>query len=68
MDVLATEKIAYTPEEAAQALGVSRRSVFKEIAAGRLEARKPFPKKTLIPAPSLRGWLAQAPLREVRMA
>lgn len=58
------QKLAYTPDEAADALGMSRRSVFKEIAAGRLEARKPTPAKTIIPTESLKAWLDGLPRRE----
>jgi excisionase family DNA binding protein len=61
---LPADKLAYTPDEAASALGLSRTSIFKEIREKRLEARKPYPAKTLIPADSLRAWLAATPKRE----
>jgi excisionase family DNA binding protein len=60
---LPTDKLAYTPDEAARAVGISVRSIFKEIQAERLEARKPYPTKTLIPAESLKAWLAATPKR-----
>jgi excisionase family DNA binding protein len=61
---MSDDKIAYTTNEAAHALGISRRSIFKEIAAGRLHALKPTRRKTLIPAESLRGWRDALPARE----
>lgn len=63
---IAGEKLAYTPKGAAQATSISVRSIFKEIAAGRLEACKMGPQVTLIPAESLKAWLKSLPTRTPR--
>ena len=65
---LAAGKLAYTPASAAEAVSMSERTIFKEIAAGRLEARKPSPQVTLIPADSLRAWLKNLPARQAAAA
>ncbi len=50
-------RVAYTVEGAAEAAGVGRTSIFSEIKAGRLKAKK-FGKRTLITDEALREWLA----------
>jgi excisionase family DNA binding protein len=54
------EKLAYTPEEAAAATGLGRTSIFEAMRDGRLERRKAGA-RTLIPAASLRAFLAALP-------
>lgn len=54
-------RIAYTPNNAARALDVSRSFIFKEIHEGRIEAKKISRRKTLIPADSLIAWLQRRP-------
>ena len=54
------EKLAYTPEEAAAATGLGRTSIFEALRGGRLERRKAGA-RTLIPAKSLRAFLAALP-------
>jgi excisionase family DNA binding protein len=51
------EKLGYSIDEAASAAGVGRTAINKLIAAGILESRKEG-NCTVIPAESLRGWLA----------
>lgn len=58
---LSNTKLAYTPDEAAVALGLSRSTIFKEIREGRLQARKPTPAKTLIPTTEMLAWLNSRP-------
>lgn len=54
------EKLMYGVKEAAEALGLSRTMIWKAIADGRLNAVK-FGNRTLIPADTLRAWLAALP-------
>lgn len=56
-------KLAYSPSEAAAAAGVSVRSIFKQIEAKRLDARK-LGARTLIPADSLKALIASLPARD----
>jgi excisionase family DNA binding protein len=59
------EPLAYSPKDVCAALGCGTTFLYQEIAAGRLEARK-MGKKTLIPAESLRGYLASLPKADIR--
>ena len=54
------EKLMYGVKEASEALGLSRTTIWKAIADGRLNAVK-FGNRTLIPADTLRAWLASLP-------
>jgi excisionase family DNA binding protein len=57
-----TEKLFYSPREAAQALSVGRTQIFKLMADGRLERRR-LGARTLIPASSLQAF-AESLLRK----
>jgi excisionase family DNA binding protein len=57
---LTQEKLTYTTKEAAAALGVSRTTLWRAIADNRLTAIK-LGNRTLIPADTLRAWLASMP-------
>lgn len=57
-----TDKIAFSPDEAAVRAGVGRTLIFKEIKSGRLEARKAGA-RTLISAEALTAWLNSLPPR-----
>jgi len=63
--MLAVEPIAYAPKDAKRILGCGLTFLYAEISAGRLEARKAG-KKTLIPADSLRAYLAALPKADIR--
>ncbi len=54
------DKLAYTPNEACEALGVKRTFIFNAMRDGRLERRKAGA-RTLIPAESLKNFLAGLP-------
>ena len=54
------EPLAYSPKETLTLLGCGLTTLYQEIAAGRIEARK-MGKKTLIPAESLRSYLESLP-------
>ena len=54
------EPLAYSPKDAIVLLGCGMTTLYQEIAAGRIEARK-MGKKTLIPAESLRAYLDALP-------
>lgn len=54
------EKLTFTMKEASVALGVGKTTLYAAIAEGRLAAVK-LGNRTLIPADSLRAWLASLP-------
>ena len=54
------EKLAYTIKEASAALGVSKATIYRTLANGELHAKK-LGSRTLIPADSLRQWIASFP-------
>ena len=62
-----TEVLAYTIPNAAQAAGLGRSTLYELIAAGRIEARKAGG-RTLIPADSLRRYLAELPAAKIGAA
>lgn len=57
--LIPAERITYTVREAASALGIGRTSIWMAIKDGRLAAIK-LGHRTLIPAESLRAWIATA--------
>lgn len=57
---LPPEKLTFTMKEASVALGVGKTTLYAAIAEGRLAAVK-LGNRTLIPADSLRAWLASLP-------
>lgn len=61
------EPAAFGILSAARIMGVSRSTVFAEIADGRLEARK-VGRKTLITRDAIANWLSNLPVRSVRPA
>lgn len=58
-----SEPLAYLPKPAAQYLGIGLTSLYSEIKAGRITARK-FGRRTLIPAEDLKAWLKALPEKE----
>jgi excisionase family DNA binding protein len=60
-------RVAYRPEEAAAAVGVGRTTIFEEIRAGRLRARK-VGRATIIADADLREWVAQLQERRSKRA
>ena len=59
------QPLAYSIPEAVRATGLGRTSLYELIATGRIEARKAG-KRTLIPAESLRAFLAALPHADIR--
>ena len=59
------EKLAYTIKEASAALGVSKATIYRTLANGELHAKK-LGSRTLIPADSLRQWIASFPRARLR--
>jgi excisionase family DNA binding protein len=57
--------LAFTIADAAKASGLGRTSLYELIGAGKLEARKAG-NRTLIPADSLRAYLASLPAADIR--
>ena len=57
------DKLAHSPEESAQILGICRTKIFQEIRAGRLRARK-VGKRTILLADDLREYARNLPVRE----
>jgi excisionase family DNA binding protein len=53
-------RVAFSPTEAAQALGISRAKLYEELASGRLRSVKSG-KRRLIPVGALDEWLAELP-------
>lgn len=62
-----TEKLAFSPDEAAHRAGVGRTLIFAEIKSGRLEARKAGA-RTLITDAALSAWLAALPTKHEQAA
>lgn len=60
-----TEVIAHTIADAAKVSGIGRTSLYELIGAGKIEARKAG-NRTLIPAESLRAYLASLPAADIR--
>ena len=60
-----TEVIAHTIADAAKVSGLGRTSLYELIGAGKIEARKAG-NRTLIPAESLRAYLASLPPATIR--
>lgn len=60
-----SEKFTFTLKEAALSLGVSKSTLYKALADGKLSAIK-LGNRTLIPADALRAWLASMPTRRGR--
>ena len=58
------EPLAVSIREACRITGLSRSTIYKEIASGRIQAVKAS-KRTLIPLESLRAWLASLPKSHV---
>lgn len=52
--------LAYLPKPAAQHLGIGLTSLYAEIKAGRIKARK-YGRRTLIATSELQAWLAALP-------
>lgn len=61
----ADSRVAYAVNDLVDALGIGRTKIYTEIASGRLKAKK-LGSRTLIPAESVRAYLAQLP--DVRAA
>jgi len=57
----AIEPLALSPKDAAAFLSLSKRSIFRLIAAGKIKIRKHGP-RTLIDAASLRSYYAKLPV------
>ena len=57
--------LAYTILDAAKASGLGRTTLYELIAAGKIEARKAGA-RTLIPADSLRRYIASLPAANIR--
>ncbi len=53
-------KLAYSPKQASEATGLGRTAIFQALREGRLERRK-VGRRTVIPADSLRAFLAGLP-------
>jgi excisionase family DNA binding protein len=60
-----TEVLAYTIPAAVKASGIGRTSLYELIGAGKIEARKAG-SRTLIPADSLRAYIASLPPAAIR--
>jgi hypothetical protein len=56
-------QLAYRPSALAKAAGVGRTKVFEDIAAGKLEARKPTPRVTIIEFAEAQRWIKTFPKR-----
>lgn len=59
--------LAYTILDAARASGLGRSTIYELISAGKIEARKAGA-RTLIPADSLRRYIASLPAANIRVA
>jgi excisionase family DNA binding protein len=60
-----TEVLAHTIADAVKVSGIGRTSLYELIGAGKIEARKAG-NRTLIPAESLRAYIAGLPLADIR--
>ena len=56
------DKLAFSPNSAAEAIGSGRTKIFEEIKLGRLKARK-FGSRTIILRDDLLAWLLALPLK-----
>lgn len=65
--VIPREKLMYGVNEASEALGLGKGSIWKAIREGALPAQK-FGNRTLIPADALRNWIASRPIARRRRA
>ncbi len=61
-----TAALAYTILDAAKASGLGRTTIYELISAGKIEARKAGA-RTLIPADSLRRYIASLPAANIRV-
>lgn len=50
------DRLCYSMNDAARLVGVGKRSLYKEVSAGRLRTKK-MGRRTLVPASALRDWL-----------
>jgi excisionase family DNA binding protein len=62
---VAPAPLAFSPRGACAAIGCGLTFLYEEIGAGRIEARQSG-RKTLIPAESLRDYLASLPRADIR--
>lgn len=62
-----SEKIAFSPDEAAHRAGVGRTLIYSEIKNGKLSARKAGA-RTLVTEDALRAWLNGLPSRSATVA
>jgi excisionase family DNA binding protein len=60
-----SEVLAHTIADAAKVSGLGRTTLYEAIGAGKIEARKAG-NRTLIPAESLRAYLASLPAADIR--
>lgn len=60
-----TDVIAHTIADASRVSGIGRTSLYELIGAGKIEARKAG-NRTLIPAESLRAYIASLPPADIR--
>lgn len=60
-------RVAVTVAEAAKAATVSRSTIYAELAAGRIKARK-LGRRTLVEVASLRDWVSALPAYEPKAA
>jgi len=61
-----TDRIAYSPDEAARRAGVGRTLIYSEIKHGRLKAYKAGA-RTLVTDDALKAWIASLPTRSTAM-
>jgi len=61
-----TQALAHTIADAAKVSGIGRTKLYELIGAGKLDARKAGA-RTLIPAESLRSYLASLPTADIRV-
>lgn len=58
-------RLSYTIEQAQEATGLGRTSIYKEISNGKLDARKAG-RRTLITAASVQAYVASLPTASIR--
>jgi excisionase family DNA binding protein len=58
-------KLAYSPDEACEALSCCRSTLYKIIREGHLDVRRMGTKKTIITAESLQAYMSSLPTAEV---
>lgn len=61
------QRLSYTIEQAQEATGLGRTSIYKEISNGKLDARKAG-RRTLITAASVQAFVASLPRAPIRRA